>query len=56
MQQHWKRLADGVELAVNQTEKFKTGLLTVTLTVPLREETASAFALVPEVLSRGRGS
>ncbi len=53
MQQHWKRLADGVELAVNQTEKFKTGLLTVTLTVPLREETASAFALVPEVLSRG---
>lgn len=53
MQQHWKRLADGVELAVNQTEKFKTGLLTVTLTIPLREETATAGALIPEVLSRG---
>ena len=23
MQQHWKRLADGVELAVTQTDKFK---------------------------------
>lgn len=53
MQQHWKRLADGVELAVNQTKKFKTGLLTVTLTVPLREESATAGALIPEVLSRG---
>lgn len=53
MQQHWKRLADGVELAVNQTEKFKTGLLTATLTIPLREGTATAGALIPEVLYRG---
>lgn len=53
MQQHWKRLADGVELSVSQTDKFKTGLLAVTLTIPLREETATAGALIPEVLSRG---
>lgn len=53
MQQHWKRLADGVELSVCQTDKFKTGLLAVTLTIPLSEETATAGALIPEVLSRG---
>lgn len=53
MRQHWKRLADGVELAVSQTDKFKTGLLAVTLTIPLGRETATAGALIPEVLSRG---
>ena len=53
MQQHWKRLADGVELAVNQTDKFKTGLLGVTLTIPLSADTATAGALIPEVLGRG---
>ncbi len=55
MQQHWKRLADGVELAVTQTDKFKTGLLSVTLTVPLGAGTATAGALIPEVLYRGSG-
>lgn len=53
MRQHWKRLADGVELAVNQTDKFKTGLLAVTLTIPLSADTATAGALIPEVLGRG---
>ena len=53
MQQHWKRLADGVELSAIQTDKFKTGLLAVTLTIPLSGETATAGALIPEVLSRG---
>ena len=53
MQQHWKRLADGVELAVCRTDKFKTGLLSVTLTIPLSEDTATAGALIPEVLGRG---
>lgn len=53
MQQHWKRLADGVELAVTQTDKFKTGLLAVTLTIPLSADTATAGALIPEVLYRG---
>lgn len=53
MQQHWKRLADGVELSAARTDKFKTGLLAVTLTIPLSEQTATAGALIPEVLSRG---
>ena len=53
MQQHWKRLADGVELAVCRTDKFKTGLLSVTLTIPLSGDTATAGALIPEVLGRG---
>lgn len=53
MQQHWKRLADGVELAAVQTDKFKTGLLAASLTIPLSAETATAGALIPEVLYRG---
>ena len=53
MEQYRKQLADGVELAVNRTDKFKTGLLSVTLTAPLRRETATAGALIPEVLCRG---
>lgn len=53
MEQHKKQLADGVELMVNRTDKFKTGLLSVTLTAPLRGETATAGALIPEVLCRG---
>ena len=53
MERSHKRLAPGVDLIVNRTEQFKTGLLTVTLTVPLREETASAYALIPDVLYRG---
>lgn len=53
MEQQWKELAPGVELMVNRTDKFKTGLLSVTLTVPLRRETATAGALIPDVLYRG---
>lgn len=53
MEQQWKQLAEGVELLVNRTDKFKTGLLSVTLTVPLRREDATAGALIPEVLYRG---
>ena len=53
MEQYQKQLADGVELTVNRTDKFKTGLLSVTLTAPLRRETATAGALIPEVLFRG---
>ena len=45
-----KSLAEGVELIVNRTEQFKTGLLSVTLTVPLKAETATANALIPDVL------
>lgn len=53
MEQCWKRLAQGVELACVRTDQFKTGLFSVTLAVPLRRETAAAGALIPEVLYRG---
>lgn len=53
MEQHYKKLADGVELMLNRTDKFKTGLLSATLTVPLRRDTATAVALIPDVLYRG---
>lgn len=47
------QLAKGVELLSVQSGQFKTGLFTVTLLVPLREETATAYALLPDVLYRG---
>ena len=56
MEQQCKQLADGVELLVNRTDTFKTGLLSATLTVPLRREDATAGALIPEVLYRGSRS
>ncbi len=56
MEQQCKQLADGVELLVNRTDKFKTGLLSATLTVPLRREDATVGALIPEVLYRGSRS
>ena len=53
MEQRRIQLASGVELITVRTDQFKTGLFTVTLTVPLREETATAYALSPDVLYRG---
>ena len=53
MEQTNTTLASGVELVVTQTNQFKTGLLSVTLAVPLRKETATANALIPDVLYRG---
>ena len=46
-------LVPGVELAVCRSEQFKTGLFSVTLAAGLAEDTATAYALVPEVLYRG---
>lgn len=43
----------GVFLTVEQTEKYKTALLSLSLLRPLREETASPGALLPSVLLRG---
>lgn len=43
----------GVYLTVEQTEKYKTALLSLSLLRPLREETASLGALLPSVLLRG---
>lgn len=46
-------LAPGVSLLKERSERFKTSLFSVTLAVPLRKETATANALIPEVLYRG---
>ena len=47
MERFHKTLAHGVELVMTQTNQFKTGVFSVTLTVPLQEETATAYALIP---------
>lgn len=46
------RLADGFDLYVNPTEKFKTTLVQVFVERPLDAKT-TAFALLPNVLERG---
>lgn len=48
-------LAPGVSLLEERSERFKTSLFSVTLAVPLTKETATANALIPEVLYRGCG-
>lgn len=53
MEQRHIQLAAGVDLLTVCTNQFKTGFFTVNLTVPLREETATAYALIPDVLYRG---
>ena len=48
-----KTLADGVHLTYLPARKFKTSLLSAQFVTPLRQETASAYALLPAVLRRG---
>lgn len=47
------KLEEGVDLIAVSTNKFKTSLFSVSLVVPLQEETATANALVGDVLYRG---
>lgn len=48
-----KELARQVELLTVRTDKFKTGVFSVTLAVPMKKETAAANALIGDVLYRG---
>ena len=48
-----RELLPGVFLTCLQTEKFKTGLLSLHLLTPLDRETAAQNALIPSVLRRG---
>ena len=48
-----KQLADGVYLTYLPGRKFKTSLLSAQFVTPLRQETASAYALLTAVLRRG---
>lgn len=47
------QLSDGVYLTYLPARKFKTSLLSAQFVTPLRQETASAWALLPAVLRRG---
>ena len=47
------RLSEGVFLNVIKSDKFKTDYFDLNLILPLREETASFAALLPQVLRRG---
>ena len=53
MQEIRKEILPGVFLTCLQTNKFKTGLLSVNFLVPLCRENASKNALIPSVLRRG---
>ena len=46
-------VAEGVRFLALRDSRFKTASLTVALLLPLREETASAYALLPYLLRRG---
>ena len=47
------QLSDGVYLTYLPAREFKTSLLSAQFVTPLRQETASAWALLPAVLRRG---
>ena len=48
-----RRLADGMYLTHLPANKFKTSILSAQFITPLRQETASACALLPSLLRRG---
>ncbi len=48
-----KRIADGVSLNYLETDKFKTGFLSVNFIAPLDKDSAAKNALIPNILLRG---
>lgn len=46
-------VAEGIDLYVNQSEKFKTNLISVYIHQPLLRETVTNNALIPMVLTKG---
>lgn len=53
MEMFHRPLADGVELVSVRTDKFKTGVFSVSLAVPMAAETVTGNALLGDVLYRG---
>lgn len=49
-------IADGINLTIINTDKFKSCVMKVMLALPLKEETASHAALLPRVLKSGTKS
>lgn len=47
------KIKNGINLNLIKTDKFKTNLLSVFLTVPLNENTITKNALIPAILRRG---
>lgn len=47
------KIKNGINLNLIKTDKFKTNLLSVFLTVPLNENTITRNALIPAILRRG---
>jgi predicted Zn-dependent peptidase len=50
------QIMPGVDLTCVHTEKFKTGILSITMMTELKKETASKTALIMRVLRRGTSS
>lgn len=48
-----KKIKEGITIHTIETEKFKTNLIAVFLTVPLKRKTVTNYALIPAVLKRG---
>lgn len=48
-----EKIREGITLHTIKTEKFKTNLLAVYLTTPLKRETVTLNALIPAILKRG---
>jgi len=48
-----ENIFDRISLNISKTDKFKTNFLSLFFSVPLKEETAAEYALLPKVLTRG---
>ncbi len=53
MQEKVQDIKEGIRLHYIKTDKFKTNLMTLFLTIPLKRETVTSYALIPAVLRRG---
>ena len=53
MKEQVKQIKEGIKLHVIPTDKFKTNLLAVFITLPLKRENVTKDALLPAVLRRG---
>lgn len=51
-----RRIGDGINLNIIETDKFKTNYISVNFLTPLKRETAALTALLPAVLKRGTQS
>ncbi len=48
-----ENIKDGINLHCIKTDKFKTNLISVFLTIPLNKDNVTSYALIPAILRRG---